>query len=70
VLEWAAGDDLPTRIIMTKTDKLSNNELAASRREIASTTGADPASLIAFSKMTRRGNDDVWREILQHINPR
>jgi GTP-binding protein len=67
VIEWARRSDRNIRIVMTKSDKLSRNELVKSRRAIAAATGAAAESLIAFSKLTGEGVDVVWRELTAHI---
>src|SRR5687767_4792398 len=57
--DWTLEAGIDERIVMTKTDKLSNNELAQSRRTIGKEVGVDPATLIAFSTVTRKGADQV-----------
>src|SRR4030095_4101507 len=48
--EWARDlDGVSEKIVLTKTDKLSNNELAVSRRAIAKELEMDEADLIASS---------------------
>lgn len=65
--DWTLAAGVDERIVMTKTDKLSNNELAQSRRTIGQEVGVDPATLIAFSTVTRKGADQVRREIAARV---
>lgn len=61
--EWASSLDIAERVVLTKSDKLSNNQLAVSRREIARELNVDPEILIPASAVTRKGIDDIRREI-------
>jgi len=62
--QWArALDGVNEKIILTKTDKLSNNELATSRRAIAKELEMDEADLISASVVTKKGIDQIRREI-------
>jgi len=61
--DWSQAAQVEERLVMTKSDKLSKNELARSRVSIAGKMGVDPAELIAFSSQTRAGIDQIRREI-------
>lgn len=62
--EWArALDGVAEKVVLTKSDKLSNNELATSRRAIAKELEVDDADLIAASTVTKKGIDLIRREI-------
>lgn len=63
MLEWADEGEIDTRLVLTKVDKLSNNQRVQSRRAIRKVIDADEDVFIFFSKMTREGVDLVWREI-------
>jgi GTP-binding protein len=66
--EWArALDGVDERVVLTKTDKLSNNQLAVSRRAIASELQIDDAELIAASSVTKKGIDQIRREMIARI---
>lgn len=65
--EWTVAAGIEERILLTKTDKLSNNELAKSRSGIAAELGLDLKSLIACSTVTRKGIQDVRREIASRL---
>ncbi|MDQ3651806.1 MAG: ribosome biogenesis GTP-binding protein YihA/YsxC [Acidobacteriota bacterium] len=66
---WLRANGKPFLTIATKSDKLSNNELRrnlerAQRLLDASDSGApDHHRIIAYSAVTRRGRDEVWRNI-------
>ena len=62
--QWARDlEDVNEKIILTKTDKLSNNELTASRRVIAKELDVDDGDLIAASVVSKKGIDQIRREI-------
>lgn len=66
--EWARElDTVHERIVLTKSDKLSNNQLATSRREIARELELDEAELIAASSVTRKGIDQIRREMFSRL---
>ena len=59
--EWLVYHQKNHLIVATKADKLSNNKLKTSLEAIEK---ALPASkIIAYSALTGKGRDDVWREI-------
>jgi GTP-binding protein len=64
--EWSTqtGEE---RILLTKTDKLSNNELAKSRSAIAAELDLDPKLMIACSAVTKKGIEEVRREIASRL---
>jgi len=61
--EWTRDADIDERILLTKSDKLSNNELAKQKTEIARGLGVDPAAMIPCSVVTKKGIEDVRRAI-------
>lgn len=64
---WTSAAEIDERVVLTKSDKLSNNELVRQRAEIARDLGVDPATLIAASAVTKRGIEDVRREIASRL---
>lgn len=66
MFDWSTAADVETRTVMTKVDKLSNNERANSKRKIlgALDTSDEP---IPFSKNTREGVDRLWREVEESL---
>ena len=65
--EWAQSMNFDERVVLTKSDKLSNNQLAAARREISRELGVDDAQLIAASSVTKKGIDQIRREIFSRL---
>lgn len=65
--EWASSIDIDERVVLTKADKLSNQQLVAARRDIASELNVDPAILIAASAVTKKGIEDIRREIIARL---
>ena len=66
--EWArALDGVDERIVLTKSDKLSNNQLATSRRAIAKELEAEDAQFIAASVVSKKGIDQIRREIISRL---
>ena len=58
--EWLEEAARPWRLVITKVDKLSNNQRARSRQIIAEAMEPESAP-IEFSKITRQGLDEVKR---------
>lgn len=69
MLAWARAAAVPTQLVLTKVDKLSNNQLAKSRSMIVRQLDAAGEEVIEFSKMTRQGVDRIWRAINRARNP-
>ena len=65
--EWARALDFDERIVLTKSDKLSNNQLATAKRDIASELQLDDAALIPASVVTKKGIDQIRREIASRL---
>ncbi|MCA1734199.1 MAG: YihA family ribosome biogenesis GTP-binding protein, partial [Acidobacteria bacterium] len=63
IRDWMIERGSPWAAILTKTDKLSGNEMAKSRKEIAETIGLPSSELIGFSKMNRKGVPEIWSAI-------
>lgn len=59
--EWLRFHGKNHLIVATKADKLSNNALKKSLLEIEDTL--PESKLIAYSSLTGKGRDEVWREI-------
>jgi len=63
--EWLIHNGKPYIIVATKADKLSNNQLA---KNIASAKKSlNPSDVIAYSAITGRGANEVWRMISRAI---
>jgi GTP-binding protein len=66
--EWASElEAVDERVVLTKTDKLSNNELAAARRVVAKELSMPEGDLIATSTVTRKGIDQIRREMIARL---
>lgn len=65
---WArALDGVIERIVLTKSDKLSNNEIARQRSAIARQLEVDDADLITASVVTKKGIDLIRREMIARL---
>jgi len=65
--EWTRSTTFDERIVLTKSDKLSNARLAVQRASIASALELPTADLIPFSAVTKKGVDEVRREIMSRL---
>lgn len=66
--QWArALDGVDEKIVLTKSDKLSNNQLAVSRRKIAGDLEVGDDALIAASAVTKKGIDQIRREMIARL---
>ena len=63
--EWLAANAKPRVVVATKSDKLSQNELRKSIERAGRALSAE--NLIAYSAITGRGRDEVWRTIEEAI---
>jgi GTP-binding protein len=67
--DWLENYRIPYLYILTKTDKLSNNQVIARQRAIERTlrvsAGKKP---ILFSAITQKGKDDIWQFMEDHLN--
>lgn len=65
--EWVQAAGIDEKVILTKSDKVSNSELARSRTAIAGGLGVGTDDLIPFSAVTKKGIEDVRREIVTRL---
>ena len=65
--EWTQAAEIGERIVLTKSDKLSKNQLARQKQLIAAELGIDPGSLIASSTEKGLGIEEVRREITSRL---
>ncbi|HVT42789.1 MAG TPA: ribosome biogenesis GTP-binding protein YihA/YsxC [Thermoanaerobaculia bacterium] len=65
--DWMIEAGIRWKVVLTKVDKLSGNELARSRRAIAGKLDVAAADLIDFSSVTRQGTERIWREIDERL---
>lgn len=67
MLRWTLDAGVDSRVLMTKSDKLSNNQQIKQRQIIAAELKADQGDLIAVSTVTGKGIEEVRREIQSRI---
>lgn len=65
--DWASEAGIDQCLVLTKSDKLSNNQLIKSKAAIAQAMNVDPAELIATSVVTRKGIDQLRREMVARL---
>lgn len=64
---WTRDAAIDERVIMTKSDKLSNVQLTRSRATIAADLEVGVEELISFSAVTKKGVHEVRREIASRL---
>lgn len=64
--EWLVFNQKPHIVVATKADKLSSNKLKKSLEEIQETLSE--SKIIAYSAVTGKGKDNVWKEILTALS--
>jgi len=65
---WArALDGVAEKVVLTKSDKLSNNQVAVQRRAIAQQLEMDDEDLITASVVTKKGIDQIRREMIARL---
>lgn len=65
--EWTRASHIDERILLTKSDKLSNAQLAKSVAGIAKELSLPAGDLIACSSVTKKGIEEVRREITSRL---
>lgn len=63
---WLEQSTRPFLVVLTKSDKLSNNELNNQVKEIKAALGTD--RVIPYSSVTGLGKDALWKSILSQVN--
>ena len=67
--DWLAHYRIPYVYILTKADKLSNNQAIARKRATEKTLGVSAGKKpILFSAITQRGKDDIWQFMEDHLS--
>lgn len=64
---WTHDAGIDERIVLTKSDKVSNNQLVKQKSEIAKGLDVDPSAMIPCSVVTKKGIEDVRREIVSRV---
>jgi len=65
--EWTRSAGIDERVVLTKSDKLSNSQLLRSRAAIATDLAIGADELIPCSTVTKKGIDHVRREIASRL---
>ena len=65
--DWTLAAGVDEQIVLTKTDKLSNNQLTKSVKEIAKEMNVEPSELIAASAVTKKGIDEIRRGMIARL---
>ncbi len=60
--------NVPLISVLTKSDKLSNNQRFKQVKLISDKSGISIDNLIIFSSMTGQGKDEIWQAIEQNIS--
>ena len=63
MLGWLSDTETNTLVVLTKTDKLSNNQIAKQLKIIAEEVGIDKEHFFLYSSITGRGKDEVWQAV-------
>ena len=64
---WTGSAGIDEKVVLTKSDKLSNQQLIRSRQTIAEELDIEPSKMIAASAVTRKGIDEIRREIFSRL---
>jgi GTP-binding protein len=65
--DWTESAGIEEKVVLTKSDKLSNQQLLKSRTAIAKELDVDPSQLIAASAVTKKGIDQIRREMFSRL---
>jgi GTP-binding protein len=65
--EWTRAAGIEERIVLTKSDKLSNHQLARNKAAIAGELAVDAGEMIAFSAVSKQGIESLRREIASRL---
>ncbi|MGA1861274.1 ribosome biogenesis GTP-binding protein YihA/YsxC [Deferribacter thermophilus] len=61
--DWLQAYGVPTVVVFTKCDKLSNNKIQAQLSKIKKGSEEFLNNYVLFSSITRRGKDELWQII-------
>ena len=61
LLHWLDRQEIPSVLVVTKTDKLSKTSQAKQQAMISAALEVDPGDLVLFSAKTRQGRQALWR---------
>ncbi len=66
-IEWLHYYNIPSILILTKSDKLSKSNRKKQHLAIAQALSVDVDDLILFSAKSRQGKDAIWATIEQQL---
>ncbi len=67
--EWLTHYRIPYVVVLTKSDKLSNNQNITRKRLIEKALGATiHQRAVLFSAKTQRGKEELWQILENHLN--
>ena len=61
---WLARREIPSVLVITKTDKLSKTAQIKQHKAIAGALEVDPEELLLFSSKSRQGLEELWRTLM------
>ena len=67
MLEFIQHYHIPCLIILTKCDKLSNNQIANQKKVIAEALSFSKDSFCLFSSLNKTGKEEAWKAIEQYL---
>lgn len=67
MLEFIQHYHIPCLIILTKCDKLSNNQIAKQKKIIAEALSFSKDSFCLFSSLNKTGREEAWKAIEQYL---
>jgi GTP-binding protein len=65
--DWTRGAGFDEKIVLTKSDKLSNQQLIKSKADIARDLSIETSQLIAASVVTKKGIEEIRREMFARL---
>lgn len=69
LLDWLEYYRIPFTVILTKSDKLSNNQAIARKRMIEKVLGGKTQQVtMLFSAKTQKGREELWKMIENHLS--
>ena len=69
LLDWLEYYRIPFTVILTKSDKLSNNQAIARKRMIEKLLGGKTQQVtMLFSAKTQKGREELWKMIENHLS--
>ena len=67
LLDWLDYHRIPSLIVLTKTDKLSQIERAQQKRNLSENPLLASRPFLFFSAVSAEGKDELWKIIRQHV---